>query len=218
MTRAFFTRSLLPELMDAPDFPASQLAEVHRDLAKIHRLLGSFPTIERFLRDDDQPIRRVLDIGCGDGAFLRYLRDRMSIDVIGADPIPGPSGDIPIVNADATTDRLPEADVAVALLVSHHLTPEQNISMIRNVSRYCRRFLILDLIRHPLPFCLFTLFLCPLIGPVSAKDGRQSIRRSFTPDEFGDLASTALAGTSGSFRIDVSPLLSRQVIDIGYGR
>ena len=130
--------------------------------------------------------------------------------------MPGPISDIPIVSADATSDRLPEADVAVSLLVSHHLTPEQNVSMIRNVGRYCRRFIILDLIRHPLPFWLFTLFVCPLVGPVSAQDGRQSIRRSFTPDEFTRLAEEALAGTEGNLAVDVSPWLSRQVIDIKF--
>jgi SAM-dependent methyltransferase len=210
------TRSLLPELMDAPDFPASKLADVHRDLAKIHRMLGSFPTIERFLRKDDQPVKSVIDIGCGDGALLRYLKDRMQIKVIGVDPMPGPLTDIPIISADATCDPLPEADVAVSLLVSHHLTPEQNIAMIRNVSRYCRRFIILDLIRHPLPIWLFTLFICPLIGPISAKDGRQSIRRAFTPDEFTRLAEDALAGSDGNLAVDVSPWLSRQVLDIKF--
>ena len=181
------TRSLLPELMDAPDFPAAKLAEVHRDLARIHRWLGSFETIERFLRKDDKPVRRVMDIGCGDGRLLAYLRERMNVDVIGVDPRPGPS-DIPILQADATRDPLPEVDVAVSMLVSHHLTPDENIAMMRNVGRYARRFIILDLIRHPLPLWMFTLFFCPLIGPISAADGRQSIRRTYTPDEFRALA------------------------------
>ena len=210
------TRSLLPELMDAPDFPADKLADVHRDLAKIHKLLGSFPTIERFLRKDDQPVKSVIDIGCGDGALLRYLRDRMHVDVIGMDPMPGPVNDIPIITADATTDPLPDADVAVCVLVAHHLTPEQNIAMIRNVGQYCRRLIILDLIRHPLPFWLFTFFVCPFIGTIAARDGRQSIRRAFTPDEFTRLAEDALADSGGNLAVDVSPWLSRQVIDIKF--
>ena len=71
-------------------------------------------------------------------------------------------------------------------LLAHHLTPEQNIALIRNVGRSCRRFIIHDLIRHPLPLVLFTLFICPLIGREAAVDGRQSIRRAFTPDEFAN--------------------------------
>ena len=88
--------------------------------------------------------------------------------------------------------------------------------MIRNVGRSCRRFIVLDLIRHRMPLVLFTIFICPLIGKVAAVDGRQSIRRAFTPEEFADLVRTALAGTQGTFTMDVSPLRSRQVIDIRF--
>jgi SAM-dependent methyltransferase len=203
--------------MDSPDVVGPVLEKFHRDLARIHRLLGSFPTVERFLRADQQPVRRVLDIGCGGGALLDYLRHHMGVEVIGVDQKPGHTAGVPIIQADATADRLPEADVAVSSLVAHHLTPEQNIALIRNVGRSCRRFLILDLIRHPLPLVLFTIFICPLIGREAAVDGRQSIRRAFTPEEFAELVRTALAGTPGTFAIDVPRFLSRQVADISYG-
>ena len=159
----------------------------------------------------------VLDIGCGGGALLDYLRQQHGVEVIGIDRKPPASADVPIIAADAVTEPLPEADVAVCSLVAHHLTPEENIALIRNVARYCRRFIILDLIRHPMPLVLFSIFICPLIGREAAVDGRQSIRRAFTPDEFADLVRKALAGTAGSFSIDVSPLRSRQVIDIRFG-
>jgi SAM-dependent methyltransferase len=202
--------------MDSPDVVGPVLEKFHRDLARIHALLGSFPTIERFLRSNDRPVRRVLDIGCGGGALLDYLRRRMGVEVIGVDQKPGHTEDVPIMAADATTDLLPEADVAVSSLVAHHLTPEQNIALIRNVARSCPRFVILDLIRHPMPLVLFTTFICPLIGKEAAVDGRQSIRRAFTPPEFADMVRAALAGTQGTFRIDVPRFLSRQVIDIRY--
>jgi SAM-dependent methyltransferase len=202
--------------MDSPDITGPILDKFHRDLARVHRLLGSFPTIERFLRADDQPLRRVLDIGCGGGALLEYLHRRMNIEVIGVDTKPGHSASVPVIQANAVIDNLPTADVAVSSLVSHHLTPEENITLIRNVSRSCRRFLILDLIRHPMPLALFSIFICPLIGKEAAVDGRQSVRRAFTPEEFAELARTALAGTRGTFSIDVPPLLSRQVVDIRY--
>jgi len=200
--------------MDSPDIVGPVLEKFHRDLLRIHRCLGSFPTVERFLRRNETPVRRVLDIGCGDGAMLAYLRDRMGVEVIGVDRKPGRTAGIPIVQADAVNDPLPEADVAVSTLLAHHLTPEQNIALIRNVGRSCRRFVILDLIRHPMPLVLFTIFICPLIGREAAVDGRQSVRRAFTPEEFAELARTALAGTSGTVAIDVPPLLSRQIVDI----
>jgi hypothetical protein len=96
------------------------------------------------------------------------------------------------------------------------LTPEQNIALIQNVGRSCRRFIIQDLIRHPLPLVLFTLFLCPLIGREAAVDGRQSIRRAFTPEEFAEMVRTATARTNATFTTDVSPFLSRQIIDIRF--
>lgn len=202
--------------MDSPDVVGPVLEKFHRDLGRVHALLGSFPTIERFLRADEFPVRRVLDIGCGGGALLDYLRRRMGVEVVGVDQKPGHSADVPIIAADATTELLPEADVAVSSLVAHHLSPEQNIALIRNVGRSCRRFVILDLIRHPMPLVLFSVFICPLIGKEAAVDGRQSIRRAFTPEEFEGLVRTALAGTQGSFRIDVPRFLSRQIVDIRY--
>ena len=105
-------------------------------------------------------------------------------------------------------------------MLCHHLTPEENIALIRNVGRSARRFVILDLIRHPLPLALFSAFICPLIGHEAGADGRQSIRRAFTPPEFRKLAEEALAGMSGltapSVTIDVPLWQSRQVVDIRF--
>jgi SAM-dependent methyltransferase len=206
-------RSLDPELMDSPDVTGPVLDRFHRDLNFIHKCLGTFPTIERFIRNDDRPVRRIIDVGCGGGALLEYLQQKLGVEVIGIDQKPPESAGVRVIAADAVTERLPDADVAVCSLFCHHLTPEQNVALIRNVGRSCRRFVIQDLIRHPLPLVLFTLFLCPLIGREAAVDGRQSIRRAFTPEEFGALAK---AGTDGTFSVDVSPFLSRQIVDIRY--
>jgi SAM-dependent methyltransferase len=205
-------RSLEPELMDSPDIQGAVLETFHRDLVFIHKCLGTFPTIERFIRNDPRPVRRVMDIGCGNGALLDYLRRRMNVEVIGVDQKPVATPGIEVVAADALAGPLPEADVAVTTLMAHHLTPEQNVALIRNVSRSCRRFIVHDLIRHPLPLVLFTLFICPLIGREAAVDGRQSIRRAYTPDEFRQL----VASTGATFTMDVSPFRSRQIIDIRF--
>jgi len=210
-------RSLESEIMDSPDVKGPVLEKFHRDLNFVNRCLGTFPTIERFISADPQPVRRVLDIGCGGGALLEYLQRRMGVEVIGVDQKPPSHGRVPIVEADAVNEKLPEADIAVCTLTAHHLTPEQIVSLIRNVSRSARRFIIHDLIRHPLPLVLFTIFLCPLIGREAAVDGRLSIHRAYTPEEFAQMASTALAG-KGSFTTDVSPWRSRQILDIRFER
>jgi 2-polyprenyl-3-methyl-5-hydroxy-6-metoxy-1,4-benzoquinol methylase len=202
--------------MDSPDINGPVLETFHRDLIFVNRALGTFGTIERFLRKSDPPVRSVLDIGCGSGALLDHLRRRMNVEVIGVDLKPWPMTLVPVVTANAVVDRLPEADAAVTTLMAHHLTPEENIALIRNVSRSCRRFLIHDLIRHPVPMAGFTIFLGPLIGREARLDGRQSIRRAFTPRELSELVQTALAGTAATFTQDVSPFLSRQVMDIRF--
>jgi SAM-dependent methyltransferase len=204
--------------MDSPDIPAELLTRFHRDLVIVHRLLGTYPTVARFLRNDPLPIRRVLDIGCGGGELLQYLRKRLGVDVVGIDQRPGTTEGVPMVTGDAVRDPLPEADVAVCTMLSHHLTPDENIAMIRNVARTSRRFVILDLIRHPLPLVLFTTFLCPLIGKEAGADGRQSIRRAYTPDEFRELVKRAVAGMNAKISMDVPGFRSRQVIDIRFRR
>jgi hypothetical protein len=55
-----------------------------------------------------------------------------------------------------------------------------------------------------------------MIGREAAVDGRQSIRRAFTPEEFAELVRTAIAETHATFTADVSPFLSRQIIDIRF--
>jgi len=202
--------------MDSPEVKGPVLEKFHRDLNFVNKCLGTFPTIERFIRNDDKPVRRIVDIGCGGGALLEYLHQRTGVEVVGIDKKPPDQANVQIIAADAVTEPLPHADVAVCCLTAHHLTPEQIIALIQNVSRSCRRFIIQDLIRHPLPMVLFTLFLCPLIGREAAVDGRQSIRRAYTPEEFAEMVRTALAGTAATFTTDVSPFLSRQIIDIKF--
>jgi len=209
-------RSLQSELMDSPDITGPVLDKFHRDLDFVNQCLGTFPTIERFIRADDKPVRRVLDIGCGGGALLDYLHRRMQIEVVGVDRKPPSNAPVPIVEADAVTEKLPAADVAVCTLTAHHLTPDQIVALIRNVNRSCRRFIIHDLIRHPLPLVLFTVFLCPLIGHEAAADGRLSIRRAYTPAEFAAMVQEAISGTNATFQTDISPFRSRQILDIRY--
>ena len=211
-------RSLDPEIMDSDDIPDADRAAFHRDLALIHRLLGDVRTVQQRIQRTRHPVRSVIDIGCGDGAALKHLGEAVGAQVTGIDLRP-PESDvhgIPILQRDATCDELPAADVAISMLTLHHLTDQQVVSMIRNTGRSCRRLICLDLVRHPLPFALFSTFIGPLIHKVAADDGRQSIRRAFKPKELASLVRDAIAGTRARFDHEVSPYFAKQIIDIEF--
>src|SRR5689334_14137459 len=177
-------RSFDREIMDDPDLPDNLVREIHRELTRTHRWLGNTAAIIAALKRDPLPVRRVLDIGCGEGGLLLEIRRRLRAEVIGVElrpPSPNLTS-VPILQANAVLAPLPDSDVAVAVCVAHHLSDTDCIELIRNVGRYCRRFVILDLVRHRLPLALFGL-VCPLIHAVNAQDGRRSIRRSYTKRE-----------------------------------
>jgi SAM-dependent methyltransferase len=205
-------RSLEPEIMDGPDIPADVKRKFHADLKLIHRFMDNGSMIIRHLHG----ARKVMDIGCGDGQLLTLVREKTGAEVQGVDLVDQPEAKVPVIRADATRDRLPRADVAISSLVIHHLTEQQAIDLIRNVGRSCRRFVILDLVRHQLPLWLFTIFLCPLLSRVGAVDGRQSVRRAFTGPEMNALVQKALSGTGATFNQWVSCFAARQVIDINF--
>src|ERR1022692_2981174 len=211
-------RSFEEEILDGGGQLPEMLERAHVALSQTHSVLGNHAAILRALRRDGQAVRRVLDIGCGHGGLLEKVRRKMGADVLGVDlrPPKGGAGAFPILKLDAVWEALPRADVAVSVCLVHHLRDEEFIEMIRNVGRTCRRFVILDLVRHRVPLALFTAF-APLCLPrVNVLDGRESIRRAYTPEEFRALIARALSGTGGSFRHSVAPLWIRQTADIRY--
>ena len=211
-------RSFEEEILDGAGLSPETVERAHRALCLTHRILGNHSAILRALKRDGQPVRRVLDIGCGHGGLLEKVRRRTGAEVLGVDLRPPVGGveDVPILQLDAVRQALPRADVAVSVCLVHHLSDEELVEMIRNVGRSCRRFVILDLVRHRMPLMLFSA-VAPLCLPrVNVLDGRQSIRRAYTPEEFHALIAQAVARTGGSFRHTVAPLWIRQMADIRY--
>jgi hypothetical protein len=142
----------------------------------------------------------------------------MEIEALGVDlaPPPAEGGPFPIIQADAVCDRLPSADVAITVVTAHHLREDDLAALIRNVARSCPRLILLDLVRHPLPLWLFRLFVAPLLSPVNAADGLQSVRRAYTPAELRRVVEGALSGTAGTYRHTVAPFYVRQVVDMRF--
>jgi 2-polyprenyl-3-methyl-5-hydroxy-6-metoxy-1,4-benzoquinol methylase len=210
-------RSCETEILDNPDVPHQVRARCYRDLARVHRWLGNVSVIVARIQRDPRHVKRVLDIGCGDGALLEIIRQKLGVDVVGVDLTPPDwQSSIRIVRCDATRDALPEADIAVCVTMIHHLSPRELRDLIRNAARFCRRLVILDLVRHALPSVLFHAFVAPFVNPINVEDGRRSIARAFTPVELNNIVREALAGTQWTFRHDVAALYVRQVVDIQY--
>jgi len=63
-------RSCEAEILDDPAVPEHVRERCYRDLARMHRFLGNNRTLLSRIRQDPQPVNRVLDIGCGHGALL----------------------------------------------------------------------------------------------------------------------------------------------------
>jgi SAM-dependent methyltransferase len=206
------------EILERDDVPNELASQVYRDLARIHRWLGDTRFVIRAIRQDPVRVRRILDVGCGTGLVSEAIGRKLNVEVLGVDLNPRPSigTSVPVLRADAVRDSLPAADVAFSMLLGHHLSEDDLVELIRNVGRFCRRFILLDLVRHPLPLILFRMCVAPFVCRTVVLDGQRSIRRSYSPAELRRLTASALASSGGSFRHLVAPLYARQVIDILY--
>jgi SAM-dependent methyltransferase len=201
-------RSQVPEIMDDPNCPEDVLQTGHRGLQRIHRLLGNTRFLIRALASDPHHVRRVMDIGCGRGGLLAQIRRRLPVETIGVDLRPSPG----VLRLNAVHDPLPEADVALAVYMLHHLDEADVVKLIRNVRRSCRRFIILETVRHPAPLWLYRIFIAPVVPKVNAVDGARSVERGFTVRELNGLVRQAADGDP--FRHSVGPLYTRQVVDM----
>ena len=202
------------ELLEDPSLPEEVVAAAYRDLARTNRWLGNTRAILRRLREG--PVRSVLDLGCGQGALLAEIHQSLGIEVAGFDLRPAPRAPVRILKGDAVSDPLPRAEVVLAVLMIHHLSEDQIVALIRNVSRSARRFIILDLVRHWLPLWLFRIFVAPFLSRINAVDGVTSVRRAYTPGELSNLVQRAVQGTSARVRHTVAPFYIRQIVDISW--
>ena len=213
-------RKNVSEILDQDSLPEELVERAYRDLARIHHWLGDTRFIVNAIRRDPLPVHRILDVGCATGLVLEEMGRRLGVEVVGAEINPHPSiaALVPIVKADAVHDPLPSADVAFSMHLGHHLSEGDLVGLIRNVGRFCRRFILMDLVRHPLPLALFRLFIAPFVCQINAEDGQRSIRRSYTPVELRRIGSSALAGDASAFSLSVAPFYVRQVMDISYAK
>ncbi len=212
-------RAQTKEILDECEPDGETLRCCYEEMDRLHRWLGNRKAVLRELSGMGVGAQsRVLDIGCGQGAMLRVICDRLGCEGVGVD-LRGACADarVRIVKADAVSDSLPRADVAISVVMAHHLDPQALVAMIRNVERSCDALVLLDLVRHPVPLTLFRAFVAPLLCRINASDGATSVRRAYTRRELREIVDAALDGCQRKavdVRHDVAALWLRQVVTV----
>jgi SAM-dependent methyltransferase len=206
------------ELLELGNLSEEEVEQSYREMHILHRFLGNSRAVIRLLKKNRLGLRCVLDIGCGRGALLKDIARQLGTEVIGFDLRPeAHESSIRIVAGDATKDPLPKADVATCVVMAHHLSPDEIVALIHNVSRSCNRFVILDLVRHPVPLALFRVFLVPFLCRTNQSDGQTSIRRAYTGAEMKGIVEKAFSNAERPVRCwshTVSAFWTRQIVDI----
>lgn len=202
---SFRYRSNAPEWMDDLSHPTGEIGRALNDIRKVNRWLGghkvSLDGLRPFLNRERDPGMHILDMGCGDGDFLRYLgrycqRNQIPRTLTGWDRNPSslergrkidPTGEIQFECRDILTfPGLPKGKVVVVCnLFLHHFTDSQILEILKRWRDMgCSAIVVNDLHRNPLAYYLFHVFgfIFRLSG-MARHDGLVSILRGFTRSE-----------------------------------
>lgn len=200
--KAFKTRSNAPELMDDLDLPESELRAALADLRKVNTLLGGHAVgiagLKPYLSEASETPCHILDIGCGDGEFLRHLAsycqkkglkvkltgwDRNAESLEAGRKKNGKQIQISYELRDVLEyPELPEGPfIIICNLFMHHFRDGEILKMIRHWKlSECKAIVINDLDRNPLAYYLFRLFgVIFMKSKVAIHDGLVSIQRGF---------------------------------------
>src|SRR5262245_9298868 len=224
--------SRVRELLDGP-LPPADLRATLDDLDWLKPWFGGYAlTLTRIRRVARRlsPGHRlvVVDVGGGRGdlavrivRWARRVGRPVRVIVLDRDPTTlalarrrtARYPEIALVCGDATALPLRPgaADVAVAALTIHHLTPDDAAAALGAMTAAAPVVVVNDLLRTPASLALVWLATRVLrLHPVSCHDGPVSVRRAYSAEEL-----TALARRSGrGVRVNSYPLLGRLVAEV----
>ena len=226
----FDKRLNTPERIDTGDYTPGEYETFLHEIAFINRYFGDARALKQSLLSEietnDLREFSVLDVGCGSGELLRSisdfaLRSDRQARLVGIDINPISStlthewsenySDVISVQGDAlslpfTNDSF---DYAISSLFFHHLTDQQIIVALREMSRVARRgIVVIDLHRDPIAYVGYKI-LCAVfrISPLVRHDGSLSIKKGFHVEELVQLGSTA-----GLDRVEVRKTMPGRVV------
>jgi ubiquinone/menaquinone biosynthesis C-methylase UbiE len=188
------------ELLDEENAPRADVERSLRDLRRFNRYAGGRGAYLRLVRRIG-PKQSIADIAAGSADNLESLPDgllRVGIDFKIEHLLYMRAGSrVHRVVGDAM--RLPFRTAAVDVVTSshffHHLSPEENVEMLREGLRVARHgVMVTDTVRHYIPLLFVRLLaLLRLVGRITRNDAPASVLRGYTVEEARDIAARAHA-------------------------
>ena len=208
----FRRRSTRLEHIDTGNYTAEEYEGCIVELQRVNQWLGDARALKQSLLADiarsELRSASVLDVGAGSGELLQVTADWARangkvVDLVGLE--------LNARSAQAIHDRdeenilairgdalqLPFPDntfhYCISSLFTHHLSDHEVVAVLREMGRVAsRKIFVIDLHRHPMAYLLYTTVGRLLLhNRLLRHDGALSILRSFTPDEFVELAQKA---------------------------
>ena len=210
MFEKFKHRSLEPERLDTGDYTQQEYAKWQREIRVIHRIFGEMRALRGALlsemRASESKQVSILDVGAGSGELLKAVKKwvqgkdaflvgaELSWDATFSITTNSTNGEVQAVQCNAL--ELPFGDDSFDYIFStlflHHLTDEQAVMLLNEISRVARkRFFVIDLHRSAIAYYFYKIVGGLFLQRFTREDGALSILKSFRPRELRDLAHKA---------------------------
>ncbi|SCY05018.1 Methyltransferase domain-containing protein [Nonlabens sp. Hel1_33_55] len=202
-------RNTDPEWMDDPALDPQVLDTAVADINKCNTYLGGYgftkKAILNIINQNPQKRYRIIDVGCSDGAMLRYLKKEL------------PDHDLELTGIDLSSRSIEKAseksrglegvrfresdifktplrelkcDIVLVTLTLHHFDEDVILDFLRRFMEMADKAVIInDLHRHPIAYGFFK-FLSPIFirNEISIHDGLISIASGFRRADFNRYA------------------------------
>jgi 2-polyprenyl-3-methyl-5-hydroxy-6-metoxy-1,4-benzoquinol methylase len=203
-------RHVVPELMDAPDLDPQQHAKALAGLRRLNRAASAAAPIAgailKIASRHSLEQLTILDVACGGGdvsvAVAQRLRlarvtahltltDRSPVALERASALATASGCTVRALPGSAPDKLPdeEYDIVMNTLFLHHLSREEVVATLRQMSRRARSGIVVADLRRSLPGYLLACVMCRVLSrsPVVHFDGPASVRAAWSMGEMRDM-------------------------------
>jgi len=200
-------RSFEPEILDGNTFLEADLIKNLREIVKINRLLGGHNVTLDGVKElvDGRTISRlrILDIGCGAGDTLLYLKKhlgkRYELQLCGVDINPvvieearrhceGSQIEFVEIDYRKYIEESSGFDIIITTLFTHHLVEKEIVELLAFCKKARIGFVINDLHRNWVAYYLIKWIVHILpTSKMIKNDAPLSVKRGFVPSDFRQL-------------------------------